>query len=150
MTIRELLQIEIWSKRTTRKILIGFGIVAVGLVDWFAINKYWITPPERNAARAALAQIDLLQNFAQMDDAEYDTRVLKAKGNIDAAKEAAFTSRDEMIAAELGIYLLQIDVERSDQKRIPSRYYPEQPLLVKKTLEMNRILLTFGLHRALD
>jgi hypothetical protein len=150
MTIRDLLQIEIWSKRTSRKILIGFGLVIVGLVVLYVLDRYWITPAERKAGRVALVQIEVLQNSKEMSDAEYDAGDLRAKGSVETAKRAAFTSRDEMIAAELGIYLLQIDVERSDQKRIPSRYYPEQPLMVKKTLEMNRILLTFGLHRALD
>src|SRR5258708_2164631 len=104
MEIRELLQKEIWSKRTARKILIGFGIVAVGFVVLFAIDRYWITPPERNAAKAALAQIDALQNPNHMSDAEYDAEALQAKGKVDSAVQMAWTTRDEWIAKQLWWY----------------------------------------------
>jgi hypothetical protein len=161
VTIRELLQIEIWSKKTSRKLLIGFGIafvvVGIGFVEWYAINRYWITPGERTAGRAALAQIDALQNFNRMSDAEYDAGALQAKRKIDAALEAAWTSRDKWIVAELGGYFILTDTDRSDRKmkeKLKSRHI--DPKLERLETEQWRMSIVMHnitwmqLHMALD
>ena len=62
MKVRELFQIELWSKITSRKICIGIGIVIVGLFSWCEVEKYWLTPGERDAGWTALAQIEELEN----------------------------------------------------------------------------------------
>jgi hypothetical protein len=64
MKIRELLQTELWSKRTSRRILVGIGILVVGFFFWCAIEQYVLTPGERSAARAALVKVDELQDSA--------------------------------------------------------------------------------------
>jgi hypothetical protein len=153
MNVRELLQKEIWSKKTSRKILIGFGIVVVGFCVWYALDRYWITPPERNAARVALAQIDALQKFNEMSDAEYDAGALQAKGKVDTAGQVAWTSRDEKIAAALEGYLGVTQVERSDQKQNFRDNNPEGENIHKANLHNSKIVRIFVgqvLHHALD
>jgi hypothetical protein len=150
MTIRELLQIEIWSKRTSRKILIGLGIVVVllviGFVGFNVLNERWITPSERKAGREALAQIEILQNFNRMSDSEYDAGALQAKQKIDTAEQVAWTAQDKRIAVMLLGYFASTDGNRSHLKLgFPPRS-PEQELLDKQILQFIKGVL----HKALD
>jgi hypothetical protein len=66
MNLREILQIEIWSRRTTRRIFSILGYVAValliGLVIWFEVERHWLTKGERKTASTALRQIDGLSD----------------------------------------------------------------------------------------
>jgi hypothetical protein len=146
MNVRELLQKEVWSKRTSRKVLIGFGTVVVGFCVWYALDRHWITPSERNAARAALAQIEVLQNSKEMSDAEYDVRVRRAKESVDKAEQAAWTTRDKLIAAALFLDLAGRDLQRSEQESP----HAMSNLLGSLSLEMSRILFEHSLHQALD
>jgi hypothetical protein len=150
MEVRELLQKEIWSKRTSRKILIGFGItvvvVVVGFFVWNTLDERWITPSERNAGRAALAQIEVLQDFNEMSDAEYDAGALQAKQRIDSAEQAAWTSQDRRIAFLLLGYFDLTDGKRSYLKfKLPAKR-SEQELLDKQVLQFTKGVL----HQALD
>jgi hypothetical protein len=163
MTIREILQIEIWSKRTSRKTLIVFGkilivlgIVGFGVVAWVAISSHWITNAERNAGKAALAQIDALQRFDEMSDAEYEEEALQAKGKIAAAEQAAWTRKDGWVYINLEMCFVLTDAEKSDQRwmkkanfhRDANREQKDRESLQK--LEMQRSSLRQGLHKALD
>jgi hypothetical protein len=150
MIIRDLLQIEIWSKRTSRKILIGLGIVVillvVGVVVLNALDERWITPPERKAGRAALAQIEVLQNFDQMSDSEYDAGALQAKQKINTAEQAAWTAQDKRIALMLLGYFTSTDGKRSHKKfKLPPKG-PEDEALNKQVFQFIRGVL----HKALD
>ena len=158
MRVRELLQKEIWSKRTSRKILIGFGIIVVGFIVLFAVNMNWITPPERKAGRVALPQIDALLNFNEMNDAEYDAKYRQAKGTVDRATQTALTTRDDRIALGLRIYLGMVDMDRSNNKRkvLPPKFRRDDPEIerrdeqISQQMKMVRNHLRQGLHRALD
>jgi hypothetical protein len=150
MTIREILQIEIWSKRTSRRILIGLGIVVVLLVVGFivlnALDERWITPQERKAGRAALAQIEVLQNFDQMSDSEYDAGAIQAKQKIDAAEQAAWTAQDKRIALMLFGYFASTDEKRSHRKfKLPPER-PQDEALNKQAFQFIKGVL----HQALD
>jgi hypothetical protein len=150
MTIREILQIEIWSKRTSRKILIGLGIVVfllvVGFVVLNTLDERWITPPERKAGRVALAQIEALQNFDQMSDSEYDAGALQAKQKIDTAAQAAWTAQDKRIALMLLGYFASTDGKRSNLKlKLPAKR-PEEEALDRQVLQFIKGVL----HKALD
>jgi apolipoprotein N-acyltransferase len=119
MKVRELLQIEIWSKRTSRKILVWFGVVfgvlVVGFVSLYEIERHWLTPGERSAAKVALAQIDGLQDFASLSDEDFNAREKQAEAKVEDAKQAAVTERDDWVAFELSFYL---DDTQSDQREI--------------------------------
>jgi len=146
MKIRERLQKEIWSKRTSRKIFVGFGIVVIGFAVLFAVDEHWITPREHNAARAALAQIEVLQNSKEMSDAGYDEGARRAKERVVRAEQAALTSRDKLIAAALFGYLAATDLQRSEQKSP----HPRPNLFAARGREMSQILFEHSLHHALD
>jgi hypothetical protein len=150
MKIRELLQKEIWSKRTSRKILIGFGIVTVVLVVGFvvlsAVDEHWITPAERIAGRAALVQIEDLQDFNGMSDAEYDAGALDAKRKIETAEHVALTFQDRRIAFLLLGYFGMTDGKRSNHKLEFPAISPERELLDKRMLDFTKGVL----HKALD
>jgi len=108
MKIRGLLQTGFWSKRTTRKILVGFGIflgvVVVGSVLWSVLDRNWITPGERNAARSALGTLDGLQDAGFLDDKEFVVWAKLAGRRVDDARKAARTTRDRKIVAEFMSY----------------------------------------------
>ncbi len=74
MNVRELLQTEIWSKETSRKILrrtwrivrpvaVVSGILVLLLAVVFAVEWYWLTSGERKAGRTALAKIEELEQL---------------------------------------------------------------------------------------
>ena len=159
MKVRELLQIEIWSKRTTRRILVGIG-VAVGLIcTWIAAELYWITPGERNAARIGIAQIDSIQNLDSISDEDFDAWDKQAVEKVEAARLAARTIRDERIADALYGYLSAIEVGRSNvkmRKLMQERHVPIKDSQQKLDDEIDSTgkqvtqFLRSVLHRALD
>lgn len=119
MTLRELLQIELWSKGT-RKMLVVFGcaigIVLVALVSWRVVDRLWITRGERNAAKSALVQLDALQDSGVLSDMDFAARAKQAEGSVNVAEQAARTTRDRFIVAELMNYQAVV-LERQVQSR---------------------------------
>jgi hypothetical protein len=107
MTLRELLRYEVWSKQTTRRILVGSAILAallfVGYKIWDEVESHWLTRSERTVAKAALQRIDALQNSGPLSDEEFDNRTKDARLAIDAAERAARTRKDELVYMELAI-----------------------------------------------
>src|ERR1017187_8638664 len=123
MEIRGLLQKELWSKKTSRKILSVAGrvlrvveVLLVVFVVWYLVNALWLTPPERKAGREALAQLDALQHFDGMSEDEYGREHKQAETMVNAAEEATRTGRDRSIAASLSAYLMFTDIRRQEQQ----------------------------------
>ena len=116
MKIRELLQTEIWSKRTSRKLFVGIGIVFVlfysGNAALSLIGQHWLTPGERNAAREALLQIDELQNLVQSSDQDFNAKAKMVQQAVDFADKAAWTARDRHIVGELMGYSVLPVIDR--------------------------------------
>lgn len=110
MKLRELLQTELWSKRNTRKILVALGIafavmfLTAGLL--YEVEMHWLTPGERSAAKAALVEIDALQNAETMNGAEFHLAEKKAQQKLQTAKDARRTYRDLEAVAVLSTYLI--------------------------------------------
>jgi hypothetical protein len=164
MNIRELLQIEIWSKRTTRGILKGFGISVVALLVAFVglkglgyVSLHWLTSGEREAARGALSLIDSLQlQYAEGDQKEFDTRLQEARKATEISRQAAKTARDMQVYFDLSSYLLEVDL---DQKAL--RHYSgwQQKTMdpaksnylsfVSSEVEVRRVM-SVRLHNTLD
>ena len=116
MKVRELLQTELWSKETSRKILgrangvlvrvgivLGILVVAIGVLLLVAV--FPLTPGERNAARTALAQVDTLQDFGSNRGEDFDSRADKARRCVEAAEKAAWTGHDKNVSNMLSEYL---------------------------------------------
>jgi hypothetical protein len=123
MEIRELLQKELWSKKTSRKILSVAGrvlrvveVLLVVFVVWYLVNALWLTPSERTAGRIALAKLDALQRFDGMSEDEYGGEYKQAETMVHAAEEAARTGRDNFIATSLSTYLMFTDMRRQEQQ----------------------------------
>jgi hypothetical protein len=117
MNFRQLLQYELWSKRTTRKILVGIGIVVAGLAVWVLAEFYWVSPGERRVGKEALAQIDVLQTLDRASDEEFDAGDKRAEENVDTAQQAVVTVRDKRVANALDAYRTEIETERPSVKR---------------------------------
>lgn len=121
MTVREFLQIELWSKNTTRKIVkvvgVCFGsLVVVGAV-FLALELGWINPHERSTAKIALADIEGLRQISAESEDEYKTRKVKAEVAAESALEAAWTWRDERICTAISAYLTLVEMQHEEPQR---------------------------------
>jgi hypothetical protein len=159
MKIREILQIELWSKRTSRKILAGIGVVIVAVFVWAAVEQYWLTPGEHNAGNVALSEIDLLQSMESASNGDFYARADEAEGKVEIARLAARTTRDKNIAFDLSGYLLLTRMHRDDlarRERLKKRNDPrlnsdlESDKDLDSQSEETRQLMRSLLHRALD
>ena len=163
MKVREFLQIELWSKRTTRKILVGIGIVfavvALGLVTWSVISRIWLTPEERNVAKVALKQIDAMQNSGSLSNEKYSELDKLATKSVDDALQAALTRRDRAVAAKLLSYEMVTTLERFEavraelakQRHLPP---PDSDPIQRESLDLIKSMqgpnASEALHQILD
>jgi hypothetical protein len=123
MSIREVLQTEIWTTKTSKtifriivKTLAFVGLAVICWVVWEVTSTRWLTGSERRVAQVALSQIDALQYFNSFTDDKYGADYKKAAASVSAAEQAAWTSRDKSIAEALSGYLMITDVARSERK----------------------------------
>ncbi len=157
MKIRELLQTEIWSKRTTWKILVGVGIVIAGCLAWAAVEEHWISPGEHKAGRQALAQIEALKKIDPEKDKDFELGVQQAKRKIETAKKAAWTTRDTFLTLDLSMYLLMTEVDRKSpgirEKLLQGKALDSGQRLFEKLKSTSAELnaqLSVRLHKELD
>jgi hypothetical protein len=120
MKIRELLQIVILSKKTIRKILvvcgIAFAVLFLSAGVLYEAEMHWLTPGERSTARAALVEINALQNAETMNGEEFDLAEKKAQQRFQAARDAKRTYRDQEVVAALSTYFI-LTTYRWDEAR---------------------------------
>jgi len=123
MGIRERLQTEIWSKQTSRKILVGLKFVGIGLGVVLVVIAllvfvwtHWLTQGERSKGRIALVQVEALQNFDGMSDAEFDARLRQAQEKVNDANDAVFTARDRQIVVYLSLCLFEMQGMKKSQR----------------------------------
>ncbi|MGA3009563.1 MAG: hypothetical protein ABSD72_04815 [Terracidiphilus sp.] len=127
MKVRELLQIEIWSKETSRKIfartlristrvgiVIGVLVVAIGIV--LTVELRWLTPGERSTARDAVSLVDALQDFGAVNDGDFDAGLVRAKVKIQVAEDSVWTIRDSVVANSLFDYWVETKAYRKEKK----------------------------------
>ena len=149
MNVRGLLQFELWSKKTSRKILVGigivFGLLLVCLICWYEVEIHWITPGERDAARAALKEIDAIEDAGPLSEQELKVRTEQAEAVVKLAEAAAQTHRDNSIRMDLDLYLVGVEMERSKVYGEKNQSPEIQAVLTK--LKSNHRLT---LHKALD
>jgi len=98
----------IGSQMTLRRIFIGVGIATLSVILvvflWLEVEAHWLTSSERNAAKAALAEIDLLQNSESMDGKQFDLQEERANLKLGTAREMVRTRRDRELEAVLSYY----------------------------------------------
>jgi hypothetical protein len=150
MNVGGLLHRELWSKATSRRIFVGIGIacglVLVGVLALSVIQKRWLTRGERSAARAALVQIDELENLVQSSDQDFSAKARAVQKSIDLADDAAWTVRDRQIVAELMGYSLKPVIDRHTfRTQMPIKHELDEKLNSSgiKSYRMD-------LHRVLD
>jgi hypothetical protein len=163
MKVRKLLRYEIWSKETSRKILVGIGIIFVSLIGvlygGYEIDLHWLTRAERSAAKIALVQIDGLEDSGPMTLEEFETRSKQVEASVSAADRAARTLKDQLVEMQLGLYLMSVEGERDDalsRQLIQQRHLtfgrPETPdearmkSMMRELKEQHRA----ALHKELD
>ena len=162
MNVLELLQIELWSKRTSRKILIVSGIVAalvlVAYGAGYGIEIHWLTRGEREAARAALQQIDALHDARSLSDEEFEALERQAEAKVKTAEDAATTLRDDDVAMDLSAYLISVTYEPAmrqdrhiiDQSGLPDNRNRKLEERTSALMTDQRIHLRSVLHQILD
>jgi len=105
-----------WIKTRSRKSRIAAaaicGVLLIGFVVWFVVRYYGITAGERNAAKAALQEIDAMQGSLSASDHDYRERKRAAEDAISVAEGAAVSGRDHSMSADLRLYFLGVDNER--------------------------------------
>ncbi len=162
MNLRKLLQTELWSKRTTRKILVIFGIVfAIAAVLYgglYGFERFWLSSGERETGRALLAEIDALQSVAP-DSQEFEAGVQKAKKQLELVKDAGITLRCDHVAFLLEVYLSDTEMKRSDLEmkkvrqdrhiQVSEADLQRQAKIDSLIAEMNRHVVSV-LHKVLD
>jgi hypothetical protein len=121
MNVRELLQIELWSKRTSRKIFVGVvvvcGLFFVGGLVWNQISLHWLTPGERSAARLALRQIEALKDDSSLSGLELEAQAEQVQAQVKAAGDAAKTYRDHFVEMQLDSFFVSVMWERRKIER---------------------------------
>ncbi|MGA2278162.1 MAG: hypothetical protein ABSG00_11190, partial [Terracidiphilus sp.] len=141
MKFRELLQTAFWSKKTLRRILIGFGILVsvlvVGLGVLYFTAWHWLTPGERNAGRAVLTQIDSLQYSELIRREDFEAREKGLSEKLKTAREAAWTLRDNGVYSELFVYLLITERERAEVWK-QNQMQLGDPSITNSDRELNR------------
>jgi hypothetical protein len=125
MNICELLQTDFWSKRRSRKILTTYGItfaaLVLAIIGSYEVELHWLTPGERNASKAALAEVDLLQNAGSMNGKDFDLQEERAQLKFGVARDLIRTRRDKEIVAVLSYYFIS-STQPWDQARFDLEY----------------------------
>ena len=105
MKFHEFLRTEVWINKTSRKIFAGLGIFLGVVVAGFAlrivIDRNWITPGERSAARIALGKLDAMQDTGYLPTKEFVVWAKLVGKRVDDARQAARATRDKMIVRDL-------------------------------------------------
>jgi hypothetical protein len=118
MKIRDLLQTELWSKRTTWLLLAGVvALIGLGQLGWYTLERFYISPAERDAAREALGEIDRLQASGSLTDEAFATVARLAEVKIRSADRLGWTDRDIGVNFLLSDYLNAIRVGRILQRK---------------------------------
>ena len=156
MKILELLQSVFWSKKALLRSLIGLGILIVTVVliagVWYEAELRWLTPGERKAGKAALGQIDSLQNLELISRKDFEAKESGLREKLDRAHQAAWTLLDGVVASELYFYLHSTERERAavwEQHRMQ----PGDSSIAESDRELNRRAISdekesVRLHRA--
>jgi hypothetical protein len=95
---------------------IVLAVSALGLFAWYEVEVHWLTPGERSAAKAALVEIDALQNAETMNGEEFDLAEKKAQQRFQAVRDAQRTYRDMEVGAALSTYFI-LTTYRWDEAR---------------------------------
>ncbi len=128
MNVRTLLQTELWSEETSRRILrrtwkiarpvaVVSGILALLLAFVFVVEWRWLTTGERKAGQAALAKIEELEQLETNASDGFDAINSQAKALTTVAGQKAWTLRDRRAADLLELYRWIIETDHGGRVR---------------------------------
>jgi len=138
MKVRELLQTEIWSKETSRKILepirkilfcvlpsrktlkrigIVLAVLVVVLGITLSVEIRWLTPRERRVAIVSLVQVEELQSLLDCNCEKFGIVDQQAKASVNISEQKAWTVRDHTVAGLLYLYLIEIERTKQGELR---------------------------------
>jgi hypothetical protein len=153
MSVRELLQKELWSKETSRRIIVVLltltAVVVLLSYGSGLISRDWLTPEEQKAARESLAIIDSLHSQDLIN--ENDPDVMRGKyvvyhemveARVKQAESVARTRRDRLVTSDLVFCELAHEINLFDalKQRMPQRESSTVGVAKQKTQErMNAI-----------
>jgi hypothetical protein len=101
-TVRDWLQMEIWSPRTTKRLLkIAGAVLVVGFTAGLVL-EYWLNPVERRDVSAMLEQARNVRNSSK---ASFEQQREKGTEIESQAEGAAWTLRDKRIETAASIAL---------------------------------------------
>jgi hypothetical protein len=86
----------------------------LALVACYETDRHWMTPWERSSARAAMMQIDELQDSASLSDEEFEVRKQVADAKVKSAGQSAITHMDKQIHLRLELCLGGVELERNE------------------------------------
>jgi hypothetical protein len=128
MTLREVLQIELWSRETSRRILrsiwkvtkpvvavLGVLILLVGIT--YTVESRWLTSGERKAGLEALAKIEELQQIEGNVGVDFNSANGEAKGFVAVAQQKALTLRDKRAAGLLELFRWELETDHESRVR---------------------------------
>jgi hypothetical protein len=128
MNVRELLQIELWSKEASRKVVrriwrvlkpvtIALGLLLVLLFVSYEVEAHWLTSGEKQAGKVALAQVEKLEALSYCRCEQFAVTNKEATNAIQFARSKAWTLRDHGLAEWLEFYRWQVETENADDLR---------------------------------
>jgi hypothetical protein len=128
MKIHELLQTELWSKERSRKIFrwiwrflkpasIALGLLLVLLYVFHVVEVHWLTNGEKQAGKAALAQVERLEALRYCRCGQFAVANKEATKGVQDARSKAWTIRDKGTAEWLELYRWQVETENADDLR---------------------------------
>ena len=173
MKVRELLQTELWSKETSRKILkriwrilkpvsIGLGLVLALLFGFYEVEVHWLTSGEKQAGRTALAQVEKLEALRYCKCEQFAVANGEAKKAVQGSRGKAWTLRDRSLAEWLEFYRWQIETENADdlrdaqvaefvaQRHLPLHLNPQFEEKHRALVKEEFRLIRSSLHKELD
>jgi hypothetical protein len=128
MTLREFLQIELWSSETSRRVIrktwkivrpiaLVSGVLIVLLGVAFEVESRWFTNAERKAGKAALAKIEELDRLERNASDGFDVMNDQAKASVVIAEQKVWTLRDRQVSNELEFYRWELETNHEARIR---------------------------------
>jgi len=118
-TVREWMQTEVWSRRTTKKIVISISVfVVVGswlvvfVIGGWLVWGSWVSPMEKRAMKVALDRIDEVANCKASEQQGCEERLQAARTGILVCQKNEFTAYDKQLVLLLDLQLDGAQTER--------------------------------------
>jgi hypothetical protein len=84
--------------------VILIGVVGLGASGWM-VSGSWVSPFEKRAIKAALAEIDGIRQYHDVDSDVYRSQIGRAKAAVAACKRREITNYDGQIVEGVEMYL---------------------------------------------